>query len=86
MKKSRFFIGFLILENKYFFHYFSEIALTGHVPTHVRQLMHVASSHSDFPSPSRDKAVTGQAPTQAPHPMQVSLSTVTGMFVNPPYD
>ena len=26
------------------------------------------------------KAPTGQTPVQAPHPMQISLSTVTGMF------
>lgn len=60
--------------------YFSLIADTGQVPMHEWQSIHVASSHCDFPSPSRDRAVTGQTPTQAPHPMQTSLSTVTGMF------
>ena len=54
--------------------YFSLIADTGQVPMHEWQSIHVASSHCDFPSPSRDRAV------QAPHPMQTSLSTVTGMF------
>ena len=63
--------------------YFSEIADTGQAPVQERQEMHTASSHSDFPFSSRERADTGQTPTHAPHPIHVSLSTVTGI-VNPP--
>ena len=62
--------------------YFSEIADTGQAPVQERQEMHTASSHSDFPFSSRESADTGQTPTHAPHPIHVSLSTVTGI-VNP---
>lgn len=60
--------------------YFSLIADTGHVPMQEWQSIQEPSSHCDLPSSSSESAVTGQAPTQAPQPMQTSLSTVTGML------
>jgi len=62
--------------------YFSEIAVTGHTPTQVKQEMQTSSLHPDFPFSSNESALTGQAPTQAPQPIHVSLSTVTGIFAS----
>lgn len=63
--------------------YFSEIADTGQAPVQDKQEMQTASSHTDLPFSSRERADTGHTPTHAPHPIHVSLSTVTGMM-NPP--
>lgn len=48
--------------------------------------MHTLSSQPDLPSSSKESAETGHTPTQAPHPMQVSLSTVTGIMFLLRYD
>jgi hypothetical protein len=46
------------------------------------QSMQAPSSHFAL-SPSMDRALTGQTSTQAPHPMQVSLSIFTAMIPTP---
>lgn len=62
---------------------YCEIASTGHAEMHDPQSIQVPSSHCDFESASIDKAPTGQTPTQAPQPMQVSLFIVTAIL-DPP--
>lgn len=64
--------------------YFCSIADVGQTPMHARQSMQTDSSHSALPSASNDRAPVGHTPTQAPHPIQVSFVTNTGMK-NPPY-
>lgn len=56
------------------------IAETGQTGMHEKHEIHVSSSHPDFPFSSKASAATGQTPTQAPQPIQVSLSTVTGII------
>jgi hypothetical protein len=46
---------------------------------HAPQSMQSDSSHSAFPSASNDNAPVGHTPTQAPHPMQMSFVTTTGI-------
>jgi hypothetical protein len=46
------------------------------------QSMQVSASHFALPS-SMESAVTGQIPTQASQPMQVSLSILTAMIPTP---
>ena len=58
------------------------IAPTGQVPTHVPQSMQVPSSQTDFPSSFNERAHTGHPPTQAPHPMQASLSIFTAIVIS----
>ena len=55
---------------------------TGQVPTHEPQSMQVPSSQADFPSSSNERAPTGHPPTQAPHPMQASLSIFTAIVIS----
>lgn len=47
------------------------------------QSIQVPSSHSDLESAFIDKAPTGQTPTHAPQPMQVSAFTLTGILIPP---
>jgi hypothetical protein len=49
------------------------IALTGHAPTHAPHSIQVLSSTCALPSESKEIAVTGQTPVQAPQPIHVSL-------------
>ena len=44
--------------------------------------MQVPSSQTDFPSSSNERAPTGHPPTQAPHPMQASLSIFTAIVIS----
>lgn len=55
------------------------MASVGHVPMQAPQSMQVASSHTAFPSSFIESDSTGQDPTQAPHPIQVSKLIFTGM-------
>ena len=47
---------------------------------HEKHEIHTSSSHPDFPFSSKASAATGHTATQAPQPIQVSLSTVTGII------
>ena len=58
---------------------YSEIAPTGHAPAHAPQEMQVASSISNFPSPSLI-APTGHPPAQLPH--EIHESEITYAIAN----
>lgn len=65
--------------------YFCSIADVGQTPMQARQSMQIDSSHSAFPSASNDRAPVGHTPTQAPHPIQVSFVTNTGIKLPPSF-
>jgi hypothetical protein len=62
--------------------YFWLMAAVGQTPMQARQSIQIDSSHSAFPSASKDKALVGQTPTQAPQPIHKSFATITGMLTS----